>query len=78
MSPAGSRGAFTWSSVTRLKHIEVVGAHPGRRERPVWELLFQSVQLGGPLVFPRKIVGSNGHRDGPLGLLLQDLAEKGC
>lgn len=76
MSPEVSHGAFTQGSFTRLKHIETVGAHPGRRKRPVWELRFQSIQLGGSLVFPRKIVRSNRHSDYSLRLFFQDLAEK--
>lgn len=61
------------SSSTRLKHKEIVGAHPGRGKRPVWELVLQSIQLGGSLVFPRKIVGSEGHGDYSLGLFFRDL-----
>lgn len=54
----------------------MVGAHPGRGKCPIWELLFQSIQLGGSLVFPRKIVGSNGHSDRSFRLFFRDLEEK--
>lgn len=61
---------------SRLEHEEAVGAHPGGGEGPVWELLSQSIQLGGLLIFPRKVVGSNGHRDHSFRPLFRDLAEK--
>lgn len=76
MSHEVSHWSFTSNSFTRLKHIETVGAHPSRGKCPIWELLFQSIQLGGSLVFPRKVVGGNGHSDYALWLFFQDLAEK--
>lgn len=66
-------GAFSLGSSIRLKHKEIVGAHPSRGKCPIWELLFQSIQLGGPLVFPRKIVGSNGHSNHSFRLFFQNL-----
>ena len=71
-----SHWTCTQSSSTRLKYKEIVGAHPGRGKCPIWELLSQSIQLGGSLVFPRKIVGSNGHSDHSFRLFFQDLQEK--
>lgn len=71
-----SRSACTQRSSGRLEHKEIVGAHPGRGECPVWKLRSQSIQLGGFLIFPRKVVGSNGHSDHSFRPLFQDLAEK--
>lgn len=66
------RNYVTWS-IPVLKHKEIVGAHPGRGKCPIWELLFQGIQPGGSLVFPRKIVGSNGHGDHSFRLFFQHL-----
>lgn len=50
-------------AVTRSKHIDTVGAHPGGGERPVWKLLLQGVQCWRSLVLPGEIVGGDGHSD---------------